>query len=109
MAAIAMTVNPARSRISWLVTFGLISFSTFSAQLDTGSAKWLADHAQACYGGSVGKSMKSEELAVSQRDCWRKIVVHIREVPALLSVSKNRRRLPVEHLCNELGHHSGVR
>jgi len=26
----------------------------------------LADHAQACYGGRVGKSMKAGELAVSQ-------------------------------------------
>jgi len=27
----------------------------------------LADHAQACYGGSVGKSMKAVELAVFQQ------------------------------------------
>jgi hypothetical protein len=32
----------------------------------------LADHAQACYGGSIDKSMKAGELAVSQRDCWAK-------------------------------------
>jgi hypothetical protein len=29
------------------------------------------DHAQECYGGSVGKSMKAVELTVSQEDCWR--------------------------------------
>ena len=33
----------------------------------------LADHAQACYGGSVGKSMKAVELAVSQEGNSRKI------------------------------------
>ena len=27
----------------------------------------LADHAQACYGGSMSKSMKAEELAVSRK------------------------------------------
>jgi hypothetical protein len=27
----------------------------------------LADHAQACYGGSVGKSMKAEEFPVSKQ------------------------------------------
>ena len=32
----------------------------------------LADHAQACYGGSVGKSMKAR-LTVYQKGCWRKI------------------------------------
>ena len=31
----------------------------------------LADHAQACYGGSVGKSMKAVELAESRKGCWR--------------------------------------
>ena len=35
----------------------------------------LADHAQECYGGSGGKSMKAVELAVSQEDCWRKIAI----------------------------------
>ena len=35
----------------------------------------LADHAQACYGGSVGKSMKARELAESQKGCWRKIAI----------------------------------
>ena len=35
----------------------------------------LADHAQACYGGSVGKSMKAVELAVSQEDCCRNIAI----------------------------------
>jgi len=41
----------------------------------------LADHAQACYGGSVGKSMKAVELvelAVSQKGCWRKTLVTVR-------------------------------
>jgi hypothetical protein len=28
----------------------------------------LADHGQACYGGSMPKSMKTEELAVSPRE-----------------------------------------
>jgi hypothetical protein len=28
-----------------------------------------------CYGGSVGKSMKAVELAVSQKDGWRKIAI----------------------------------
>jgi hypothetical protein len=35
----------------------------------------LADHAQECYGGSVGKSMKAVECEVSQKDCWRNIAV----------------------------------
>src|SRR5438309_11004906 len=33
----------------------------------------LADHAQACYGGSLGKSMKAMEFAASQKSCWRNI------------------------------------
>ena len=35
----------------------------------------LANHAQACYGGSMTKSMKAGELAVSQEDCWRNIAI----------------------------------
>jgi hypothetical protein len=29
----------------------------------------LADHAQACYGGHLGKSIKVVRLAVSHHDC----------------------------------------
>jgi hypothetical protein len=35
----------------------------------------LADHAQACYGGSVSKSMKAVELAMISKGCWRKIAI----------------------------------
>src|SRR6266550_6731113 len=35
----------------------------------------LADHAQACYGGSLGKSMKAMEFAASQKSCWRNIAI----------------------------------
>jgi hypothetical protein len=35
----------------------------------------FANHAQACYGRSVGKSMEAVELAVSQKGCWRKIAI----------------------------------
>jgi hypothetical protein len=35
----------------------------------------LADHAQECYGGSVGKSMKAVELARAQEDGWQKIAI----------------------------------
>src|SRR5713101_1012562 len=50
---------------------------TASAQLldDAVVRNGLADHAQACYGGSIGKSMKAVELAVSQKGCWRKTLV----------------------------------
>jgi hypothetical protein len=35
----------------------------------------LPDQAQACYGGSIGKSMKDMKLAISQKRCWRKIAI----------------------------------
>src|SRR5713101_1611001 len=33
----------------------------------------LADHAQACYGGTLDKSMKAMEFVASQEVCWRNI------------------------------------
>jgi len=45
----------------------------------------LADHAQACYGGSVGKSMKAVELAVFQRG-------QISKVPAFCNRDRWLRR-----------------
>ena len=41
----------------------------------------LADHTQECYGGSMPKSMKAEELAIISRSCWRKIAIPLK-IPA---------------------------
>jgi len=35
----------------------------------------LADHAQACYGRSIAKSMEVVELAVSKKVCWQKMAM----------------------------------
>ena len=37
----------------------------------------LADHAQACYGGGVSKSMKAMELAIFREGCRRKIAISL--------------------------------
>jgi len=52
----------------------------------------LADHAQACYGGSVGKSMKGVGLAVAQKDSWLKSRLTNKEIPAKVSVSNQEER-----------------
>jgi hypothetical protein len=47
----------------------------------------LTNHAQGCYGGNMRKSMKAGELAISQKDCWRKIAITlIDRVVSVISV-----------------------
>src|SRR6266849_26402 len=50
---------------------------TASAELldDAVVRNGLADHAQACYGGSIRKSMTGVGLAVAQKDSWLNITI----------------------------------
>ena len=49
----------------------------------------LADHdARMLWRNAIGKSMKAEELAVSQEDCWRKIAITLIVGTAVLSLGQ---------------------
>jgi hypothetical protein len=39
------------------------------------SGSGLTDHAQVCYGGSAGTSMKGTEIEAFRQACWRNIAI----------------------------------
>jgi hypothetical protein len=51
------------------VELGVFGFVDHTHANDAIVRDGLADHAQACYGGSMPKSMKAEELAYYQNSC----------------------------------------